>query len=157
MKLYHFYFLFPGCRVNSDLACFVSRKLYWVDEGGFGVPPKIGKVNMDGSKPVILLTDIQRPEAITIDLKEKMLYFSAQYPGYIKVMDVNGNNVRTLVGENVAQPKALGVYENRLYYLDPKYERIGRVDLPAGDNPKVLLENEPDLKTFVIYQKQQPC
>lgn len=114
---------------------------------------------MDGTKPVILLDDIQRPEAITIDLKEKMLYFSAQYPSYVKVMDVNGNNLRTLLSEtnNIAQPKALGVYDNRLFYLDPKYERIGRVDLPSGDNPKVLLENEPDLKTFAIYQKQQPC
>lgn len=133
-------------------------KLYWVDDGGFGVPPKVAKVNMDGSKPVILLDDIQRPEAITIDLKEKMLYFSSQYPSYVKVMDVNGNNLRTLLetANNIAQPKALGVYENRLYYLDPKYERIGRVDLPSGDNPKTLLENEPDLKTFTIYQKQQP-
>lgn len=130
-----------------------------MDEGGFGVPPKVAKVNMDGSKPVILLDDIQRPEAITIDLKEKMLYFSTQYPSYVKVMDVNGHNIRTLLSEtnSIAQPKALGVHENRLYYLDPKYERIGKVDLPNGDNPKVLLENEPDLKTFTIYRKQQPC
>ena len=61
--------------------CF--RKLYWTDEGGFGVPAKIGKVNMNGSNPTILLQDIERPEAITIDIDNKLLYFSSQYPSFV--------------------------------------------------------------------------
>jgi low density lipoprotein-related protein 2 len=54
-----------------------------MDEGGFGVPSKVGKVNMNGSNPIILLDDIERPEAITIDLYTKLLYFSAQYPSFV--------------------------------------------------------------------------
>jgi low density lipoprotein-related protein 2 len=54
-----------------------------MDEGGYGVPAKVGKVNMNGSNPIILLEDIERPEAITIDLDSKLLYFSAQYPSFV--------------------------------------------------------------------------
>lgn len=62
------------------------RKLYWLDEGGFGVPAKVAKVNMDGTNAEILATDIERPEAITIDLDKKILYYSAQYPGYVCIV-----------------------------------------------------------------------
>lgn len=74
----------------------------------------------------------------------------------IKVMDVNGVNVNTLLSEsnNIAYPKALGVLDSRLYYLDPSYEKIERVDLPKGDNPKLLIDNEADLKTFIIFRKR---
>ncbi|XP_023703710.1 low-density lipoprotein receptor-related protein 2 [Cryptotermes secundus] len=141
----------------------LDGKLYWMDEGGYGVPSKVGKVNMNGSNPIILVDDIERPEAITIDLNTKLLYFSAQYPSFIKVMDVNGGNVNTLLSEtsNIAYPKALGVLDSRLYYLDPSYEKIERVDLPKGDNPKLLIDNEADLKTFTIFRKRpstnHPC
>ena len=75
----------------------------------------------------------------------------------IKVMDVNGNNINTLLTEkdNIAYPKALGVLDSRLYYLDPSFEKIERVDLPKGDNAKMLIDNEADLKTFVIFKKRQ--
>ncbi|CAG2064860.1 unnamed protein product, partial [Timema podura] len=58
-------------------------KLYWVDDGGFGVPAKVGKVNMDGSKPEVLADDIERPEAITIDIDKKMLYYSTHHPSFV--------------------------------------------------------------------------
>jgi len=63
---------------------FVCRKLYWADQGGFGVPAKIAVVDMDGSNPMILVDkDIDRPEAITVDVENKKLYFSNQFPGYV--------------------------------------------------------------------------
>lgn len=63
------------------------RKLYWADQGGFGVPPKIGKINMDGSNPQVLINDGHTPEAIAIDLEQKNIYYSTQYPS-----NVNYNN-----------------------------------------------------------------
>ncbi|XP_046659437.1 low-density lipoprotein receptor-related protein 2 [Homalodisca vitripennis] len=139
-------------------------KLYWVDEGGFGVPAKIGKVNMDGSNALVLKDNITRPEAITIDLEEKMIYFSTQYPSKIVVMDTDGNIKRDLLTDehhSISLPKALAVYDKRLYYMDPRYERLERVDIATGDNNKTLMDNEPDLKTFIIFRKrpfqQHPC
>nr|CAD7197742.1 unnamed protein product [Timema douglasi] len=138
-------------------------KLYWVDEGGFGVPAKVGKVNMDGSKPEVLADDIERPEAITIDIDKKMLYYSTHHPSFVKAMDVNGKFTTTILTESnsISLPKALAVLDSRLYYMDPKYDKIERVDLPKGDNPKIIIDNESDLKTFIIYKKRpvtsHPC
>ena len=54
-----------------------NGKLYWLDQGGHKVPPKIGKANMDGSNPEILLTgNLSVPEFLTIDPDTEKLYFS---------------------------------------------------------------------------------
>lgn len=138
-------------------------KIYWTDDGGHGVPQKIGKVNMDGSNPIVLIENVERPDAITIDIDKKLLYYSTRYPPIVGVMDVNGNNRRSLLTQEngIDRPKALGVLGSRLYYLDPTYEKLMRVDLPEADNAKTILENEPDLKTFTIFRKRQmidhPC
>lgn len=41
-----------------------------------------------------------------------------------------------------------------LYYLDSLYEKVVRVDLPDGDNPMVLLENEANLRSLKVFQKR---
>lgn len=139
-------------------------KLYWADQGGFGVPAKIGKVNMDGSKPEILVDeDIDRPEAVAIDTDKKLLFFSNQYPAYVKIYDLKTKQITTLLTEknNLKQPKALAVHESRLFYLDPLYDKIERVDLPSGENPRLIMDNEADLKNFIIFKKRpmssHPC
>lgn len=58
-------------------------KLYWADQGGFGVPPKIGKINMDGSNSIVLINDEYTPESIAIDLEQKNIYYSTQYPSSV--------------------------------------------------------------------------
>ncbi|XP_071451711.1 low-density lipoprotein receptor-related protein 2 [Hetaerina americana] len=138
-------------------------KLYWIDNGGYGVPAKVAKVNMDGTNPVVLVDDVERPEAIAIDLDKRQLYFSSQYPTFIKVMDLDGSNVRSLLTtvNSISQPKALAVLDSRLYYLDPLYDKVERVDLPRADNPKLLMDNQADLRTFTIFRKRltgiHPC
>lgn len=143
----------------------IDGKLFWTDDGGYGVPSKIGKVNMDGSSPVVLLNDMERPDALTIDLTSdpKMLYFSTLGTPLVVSMDVNGGGRNEILSESndIARPKALAVADSRLYYLDPMYEKLVRVDLPKGDNAKIILENENDLKTFTIFKKRvqvdHPC
>lgn len=143
----------------------VDGFLYWLDDGGTGVPAKVGKVSMDGSDPVILynFTNI-RPEYITIDIEAKNLYWSTSNEAKIMTSDVYGSNIREILTEanHIAQPKALAVYESRLYYLDSSYEKVERVDLPDGLNPEMLLENESDLKSLKVFQKRpvinsHPC
>jgi len=47
------------------------------------VPPKIGKMNMDGSNPQVLINDGNTPEAIAIDVEQKNIYYSTQYPSNV--------------------------------------------------------------------------
>jgi low density lipoprotein-related protein 2 len=90
--------------------------VFWIDEGGFGVPIKIGRVNMDGSNPIVLVEYEQWLEAITIDVTNKILYFSTQHPGYIKSMNTDGSDVHNILSNvnNIAIPKALAVHGQRL-------------------------------------------
>ena len=64
-----------------------NGKLYWLDQGGAGVPAKIGMANMDGSNPEVLVRDnMTNPEALTLDPETEMLYFSSSFKP--KVSDV---------------------------------------------------------------------
>lgn len=138
-------------------------KLYWVDEGGFGVPAKIGRVNMDGTNPMVLTDDVENPESLTIDIDRKVIYFSSQHPPTIQSMRIDGTMRQTILSEkdSISKPKALAILDMRLYFIDPIFEQILRVDLPNGDNPKVILENESDLKSLIIFKKRtmlmHPC
>ena len=58
--------------------------LYWLDQGGAGVPAKIGKANMDGTNPKVLVSDrLTNPEFLTIDPDTDMLYFSSSQPALV--------------------------------------------------------------------------
>ncbi|XP_066588132.1 low-density lipoprotein receptor-related protein 2 isoform X2 [Prorops nasuta] len=137
--------------------------VFWVDEGGFGVPVKVGRVDMDGTNPLILVEDIERLEAITIDIPSKMIYYSSQNPTFVMSMSTDGRNSRTILSaaNHIALPKALAVHDSRLYLLDPLYDKIERVDLPNGDNPTTIIDNDSELKTLTIYKKRaigsHPC
>lgn len=75
------------------------------------------------------------------------------------MIDIDGNFKRDLLSDDhnsISLPKALAVYDRRLYYMDPRYERLERVDIATGENNKILMDNEPDLKTFTIFRKR-PC
>lgn len=138
-------------------------KVYWLDEGGFGVPPKIAKANMDGTNPIILLTGINKPGALTIDIETKMLYYSTEYPPIIGKINVFGKGKTTILSEvnYIHSPKSIAVLGSRLFYLDPAYEKLVQVALPSGSNPRTILENEPSLKSFTIFRKRpfndHPC
>lgn len=141
----------------------IEGHIFWIDEGGFGVPVKIARVNMDGTNSLILVENVNLPEAITIDIPNKMIYFSSQFPSFIKSMTTDGQNIRTILSEanSISLPKALAVHESKLYFLDPKYDKIERVDLPDGKNPMTIVDNDTTLKTAVIYKKRasglHPC
>ncbi|XP_045450693.1 low-density lipoprotein receptor-related protein 2 [Melitaea cinxia] len=138
-------------------------KIYWADEGGYGVPPKIGKVNMDGSESIILVDTLERPEAVAIDIEKKIVYFSVVYPPAIKSVNTEGNDFRTILSEEnaISFPKVIAVLDSRLYALDTLHEKIIKADLPNGDNIKVIMDNESDLKSLTIFQKRKmmhhPC
>lgn len=138
-------------------------KMYWLDDGGAGVPSKVARANLDGSNPLILVENVDRPESIAIDMDRKIVYYSTQFPATVIAVNTDGSNRRTLLEEkdNIARPKSLGVLDSRLYFLDPVYEKIVRVDLPNGDNAKIIVDNESDLKSMTIYKKRStmlhPC
>jgi low density lipoprotein-related protein 2 len=55
----------------------------------------------------------------------------------------------------VAKPTGIAVMDRRLYYVDPVYEKVVRVDSSDGSNEDILVDNEPNLRTLNIFQKRQ--
>lgn len=49
------------------------------------MPAKVARVNMDGSNPMVLVNDVDRPQAISIDLDKKLIYFSTEYPAQVRI------------------------------------------------------------------------
>ncbi|XP_076061029.1 low-density lipoprotein receptor-related protein megalin isoform X2 [Oratosquilla oratoria] len=133
-------------------------RLYWLDNGGTGVLSKVARVNMDGTEPVILYNfTSSRPEYITIDLEAKRLYWSTSNEASIMTSDIWGGSLTTLLtqDDHIAKPLAMAVYQSKyLYIVDSLYEKVFRVDLPDGKNPKVLKDSEVDLKSLKIYEKR---
>lgn len=140
-------------------------KLYWLDEGGVGVPQKLAKSNMDGSNPVVLIKEsLHQVEALTFDYTNRRVYFSQSYAGVIESVDEEGRDRKTIItaAVGIAKPQGLSIYNNRLYYLDSVYEKIVRVNLPDGSNAVPIEENSPSLSSLKIYSKKSgmenhPC
>ena len=143
----------------------LQGKLYWLDEGGVGVPQKLAKANMDGTNPQILIKDsLHQIEALTFDFNNRRIYFSQSYVGVIESVDEDGKDRKTIITSStgIAKPQGLAIYNNRLYYLDSVYEKIVRVNLPDGSNAVAIEENSPNLSNLKIYSKRprienHPC
>uniref|UniRef100_A0A2M4DP70 Putative low-density lipoprotein receptor n=1 Tax=Anopheles darlingi TaxID=43151 RepID=A0A2M4DP70_ANODA len=141
-----------------------AGRLFWLDDGGFGVLTKLAAAGMDGSEPTILDDTIQYVESVTVDAERRTVYYSTQFPPAVHAIGYDGTGRRTVLSEEnaIARPRGLAVHESRLYFIDPTYEKLVRVDLPNGDNARTILDNEPDLRGMVIFRKrsvtpQHPC
>ena len=156
----------------------LKGKLYWLDEGGVGVPQKLAKANMDGSNVRVLIKEnLHQVETITFDFATRRVYFSQSYAGIIESVDEDGGGRRPLVSKGIAKPQGLAVHNGRLFYLDSVYEKIMRINLPnvqsatssstsilpSPNNQTVVIEeNSPNLTNLKIYSKRtgiesHPC
>ena len=63
------------CCSYSNIFCY--SKLYWLDQGGPGVPRKVARMSLDGSDPEVLVKDnLQHLDFLTIDIDKQVLYWS---------------------------------------------------------------------------------
>ena len=115
-----------------------SGGLFWLDKGGVGVPAKLGAAKMDGSNPKVLVKDLLEPEFLTVDLQKEILYFSTSRDAKIESVNLDGTNRQTIVASSknhpIAKATGIAVMDRRLYYLDPRYEKVAMVDVSDGSN-----------------------
>ena len=71
--------------------------------------------------------------------------------------DGTGQNRKTILSESqstgINSPVSIGVYDSRLYFVDPVFEKVAKVDV-TGENYKVIKENELELKAISIFRKR---
>jgi low density lipoprotein-related protein 2 len=71
----------------------------------------------------------------------------------LQIWTYSNGKASELLKQDLARPKSLQFFDSRLYYIDPLYEKLVRVDLPNTEE-KLLKKNEPDLKAISIWRKQ---
>lgn len=138
-----------------------NGKLYWLDDGGYGVSKKLAKANMDGSNSQIIYSNFKDDnlESLAIDLINQRLYYSlsGSSNGAIYSIDYNGNFEPKLIISNwqVSRPLGLSIYMKQLFYLDPVYEKIVKININDADNLEVqnLEENSPNLSNMKLIGK----
>ena len=95
---------------------FVYRIMYFTDLSASG---SINRAGMDGSNPVKLVSRLNYPAGITIDVQNSRLYWTCYGDDKIKSSDLQGRNVQTVLrhrrGSNAW---GIGLTRDRIYFTD---------------------------------------
>ena len=99
--------LITGLEIPVGIALDVDEgKIYWTDAGSVGVfgdkIPGTGKVqraNLDGSNIETLVTELETPVGIALDVGGGKMYWTDAGTGNVQRANLDGSNIETLVTE----------------------------------------------------------
>lgn len=114
-----------------------NNKMYIAEFGRHSII----RCNMDGTGSwETLVTNLNGPTDISLDLNEQKMYWSLPYSGLIQKSNLDGSNIETVLDRTYAyQPEgiALDLIEQKIYYTDVYYDKIMRANLD-GSNVETL-------------------
>ncbi|KTG47096.1 hypothetical protein cypCar_00012447 [Cyprinus carpio] len=131
----------------------IFRFLYWSD---WGEPAKIEKSGMNGiDRQVLVETDIQWPNGITLDLIKGRLYWVDSKLHMLCSVDLNGDNRRKVLQspDYLAHPFALTVFEDRVFWTDGENEAIYGANKFTGSNVTLLASNLNEPQDIIVYHE----
>lgn len=139
-------------------------KLYWADLGGDNIPPKIGRVDMDGRNPTIIArNDVVNPQCVIVDLSTKNVYWSSS-ASKVEMIDSAGNNRRVILDSSrgVYAPTSLALYQSSFFYIDTAHEKVFKSSMPSFDDSTDITSESPHLKSIKVYtnrpvKENHPC
>ncbi|CAH0397300.1 unnamed protein product [Chilo suppressalis] len=149
-----------GLNEPRALALFPAKGyLYWCD---WGEHPRIERSYLDGSlRNVILHQDLGFPNGITIDYKERRLYWTDALKDRIDTADLNGHHRVQLVPD-AKNPFGMTQFNDYIYWTDWYKKSVMRADKRTGKNVTALrtdFEMTMEIKA-VSAEKQRgwnPC
>ncbi len=97
-------------RLKVDLS---AGKMYWTDDGL--VEDRISRANLDGSGVEHLVTGLAAPTGIELDLESGKIYWTDFFTQDIRMSNLDGSNVQTLISTGLSVPVGLalgGIEEN---------------------------------------------
>ncbi|XP_058118481.1 low-density lipoprotein receptor-related protein 6 [Anopheles ziemanni] len=120
----------------------MKRLLFWTD---VGAAQSITRAKLDGSQRVELIVKLEGIQALALDPQLNRLFYA--HGKRIDTMDINGQDVRTLVAEHISMVSSIAALDGFIYWLDerPVMERIS-VD---GDNRRVEIHKNPHMTDIV--------
>ena len=125
---------------NPATASGEATKMYWTDMAVF----KIQRADPNGSNVEDLVSNVQNPMALVLDVSTGKMYWADRASANIQRADLDGSNVEELVS-NIQKPTALvlDVAAGKMYWADDTSDKIQRADLD-GSNVEDLVGNIQD-------------
>lgn len=152
--------LISGLVEPRALALFPRKGyLYWTD---WGESPNIERSLLDGSqRKIIVKQDLGFPNGLTLDYKEKRLYWTDALKDRIDTSDLDGQHRVQLVPE-AKNPFGMTQFKDHIYWTDWYKKSVMRADKRTGKNVTALrtdLEMAMEIKA-VSEERQHgwnPC
>ena len=96
--------------------------MYWTD---CGTPAKIERASMDGtSREVLHSTGLVRPNALTLDYDNQILYWMDAFLKRLESSNADGSNHKLLSTTQLVHPFGITFFEKRLYWTDRQTNAI---------------------------------
>lgn len=131
--------------------------MFWTD---WGQAAKIERAGMDGkARETIVSRDIRWPNALTLDLVLRKIYWSDSKYHTIYTCDFDGSNRRIVLhsAENLPHPFSITVFEDTMYWTDWRREAILRANKFTGKDVETIVASHATPMTVHVYHSyRQP-
>ncbi|XP_062566069.1 low-density lipoprotein receptor-related protein 4-like [Saccostrea cucullata] len=109
--------------VPSGLAVHAGKRLlFWTD---IGTQPKIERSSSDGSdRRILVWSGIIKPESVTVDIHNNLLYFTDSARETVESCDLEGNSRRILFYETNSYFYGVETFKNLVFVSDQSTDRI---------------------------------
>nr|XP_053654287.1 low-density lipoprotein receptor 2-like isoform X5 [Cherax quadricarinatus] len=131
--------------------------MFWTD---WGQQAKIERAGMDGKfRQAIVTRDIRWPNALSLDLVLRKIYWSDSKYHTIYSCDFDGSNRRVILysTDYLPHPFSITVFEDTMYWSDWRKEAIFRANKFTGQNVETIAHSHATPMTVHVYHSyRQP-
>ncbi len=116
-------------------------RMYWTDWR----LQKIRRADLDGSNIKTIVTGLDTPDGIALDVDEGKIYWADLNAHKIQRVDLDGSNIKTIVtGGITPNGIALDANGDKIYWADPVRDKIQRANLDGSNIETLVTRLEPD-------------
>jgi low density lipoprotein receptor-related protein 5/6 len=122
--------------------------MYWSE---WGTSKSIKKAAMDGSKVRKLVSTKGYASDLTLDYDRRRLYWIEINSAVISSSDLDGNDGKVIIKENIYKPVGLTLYKDFIYWSDNNTGEIVRANKIDGSNRQVIHKQCYNVTDLQVY------
>ena len=127
-------------------------KMYWTSYVG----DHIIRANLDGTQKEALVTGLNDPSGIALDLNENKLYWTDSQNSRIQRANLDGSEIETLVDELGGSPFGIALDDDKMYwtnYNPQQVSKIQRANLDGSEVEDMITGAELDYLGLIFLDK----
>ena len=133
---------------SHEFGAFLHRLMFWNSQGGY----KVKKSNLDGTQRfAIVKSNIIWPNGITLDRRNKLVYWVEAWNGAVNSVDYNGNNRTLLFQQNDLEFYSLSFISPYLFITGWKKNWIYKFDVFNGTAVSIISLSHGKAYGLVAY------